>query len=286
MSNEADLKEIKDDVFREIGKNVLLLQQVERLLKLLVGRGRIQGVATSLEAQRAKRIAGTEMQTLGMLFEKFSTEVLGPGAEEDIRKAKTSEAYVSFSFRIEGDSAFQDEQKVAMDELVKQRNELVHHFIAKWDWKSVASMQEAYRHLILQREQAEAQRVFLANAWQSFQEYAAFLASAEAAKQFELAWLRQSKIVNLLREAAIRFARPDGWLAIARAGKFVHDNAREDLDRIKEYYGFRTLRALIAGVGLFELKEEPTDNGVREMFRPIANTSTISTSALEANPQS
>ncbi|MBL8522387.1 MAG: OST-HTH/LOTUS domain-containing protein [Betaproteobacteria bacterium] len=275
MSKEIDLIQIKDDVFREIGKNILLLQQVERLLKLLVGHGRIEGATTSLEATRTARIARTEMQTLGMLVGEFAADVLGPEVESDPCAGNANEARLSFSFRIEGDSAFHDEQKIALSKMVEQRNELVHHFVAKWDWKSATSMQDAYQHLILLREQTEAQRAFLANTWLGFQEtvraHAAFLASDEAAKQFELAWLQQSKVVNLLREVAIRFERPDGWIAIATAGKFVRDNAGEDLDRIKERYGFRTLRELIAGVGLFELREEPTDKGTREVFRLIVN---------------
>jgi hypothetical protein len=44
-------------------------------------------------------------------------------------------------------------------------------------------------------------------------------------KQFELSWLRESRLVLLLGDIAIQTARADGWVSINIAGQLVKQHA-------------------------------------------------------------
>ena len=273
MDQETELKSLKDGVFLNVGKNVVLFQQIEVLLKALVKNSRIEAVAADFAALRQERLEQADKRSMGTVAGHFSRNVL----PESVPDAGETEAVddslirLAVSFRIEGDENFRQERIAALQAVVDQRNELVHEFLPKWDWESVESMRSAVLYLLAQRKSAEAQFEFLrsvhANHQHALSLAAEFLESAEAERQFELCWLQQSTIVNLLRDAAIRFARPDGWLAIARAGEIVNQHAKEDLVSLRERYGFRTLPELIAGCGIFESRDEATENGVRAVFR-------------------
>ncbi len=267
MAVSEELKKVTNDVFLEIGKNVVLFQQIEQLLKAILGNANFSGLAKELEAARARRIETLESKSMGLLAGKFSKEVLAKPAEAE----EVPESWISFSFRIDSDSGFVAEQQAALAEVVDLRNEMIHHFLPKWNWQSVESMKSAREHLIVQRDQALAQRLFLSQLLDRMRRaitlQAGVMASSEFEAEFERQWLMQSRIVSLLREAATRFAGPDGWVAIPKAAHFIHAQDPDAKADLKERYGFPTLKHLIEGTGIFDLKELPTKNGVREMYR-------------------
>jgi hypothetical protein len=271
MDSDAVLKSIKDDVFREIGKNVVAFQVVEYLLKALVGVGRIEGVASELAAVRKRRMAQTATLTMGGLAGQFADKILRAPIDNANESHASDEMRISFSFGLETDDAFCEQQTQALKTLVRQRNELIHHFLPKWNWALVDSMQEALRHLSLLRERTEAQRDFLNDVLRTYneavKEHAAFFSSEEFARNFELHWLQQSHIVSLLCEFAMQSTRADRYASVAGAGTFVHAHAKDDVLNMKARYGFAGLLALIVGAELFDVMEEPAANGVRQLYR-------------------
>ena len=271
MDYDAELKLIKDDVFREIGKNVMAFQVVEHLLKALVSIGRIEGVASELAAVRDLRMAQTAKLTMGGLASRFADEILSAPIDDLNEVHASNEVHISFSFAFESDEAFCEQQKLALKTLVEQRNELIHHFVPKWDWKSVESMREALLRLELLRKQTEAQRDFLNDVLRIYnetvKEHSAFLNSDEFARHFELHWLQQSRIVRSLYEFAIQPTRAGKFVRVASAGAFLHTHAKDDLLNMKKRYGFAGLLALIVGAELFDVIEEPTASGVRHLYR-------------------
>jgi hypothetical protein len=271
MDSGVALKSIKDDVCREIGKNVVAFQIVEHLLKALIAVGRIEGVASELAAVRERRMAQTAKLTMGGLAGRFADEILTARDDDSNELHATNEIRISVSFGFESDDAFCEQQKQALKTLVEQRNDLIHHFVPKWNWKSVESMRDALRHLELQRERTEAQRDFLNSVLRTYNEtakvHAAFLNSEEFARHFELLWLQQSRIVSLLCEFATQSTRADRYVSVACADIFVHTHTKDDVLNMKKRYGFASLLALIVGAELFDVIEEPTTNGVRHLYR-------------------
>lgn len=273
MDVNADLTAIKGEVFREIGKNVVLFQAVEQLLKALNSFGRVQGVVSKFAAVREQRAQVMANKTMGGLVGQFTEEILKQAAENENEAEAIHEASISFSFSLESDDNFYEQQKIALNRIVQERNELIHHFIPKWDWKSASDMRTALKYLVSLRERTEAQRVFLASLWVSFKEglndHLQFINSEEGAKQLELQWLQQSKVVRILWEAASRPTRADGWTLVSLGGDKVHELAKEDMNNLRERYGYRSVSGLIAGVELFAMASEIIEGGTRLIYRQL-----------------
>lgn len=54
-----------DEVLRKIGRNVLLFQQMEAMLKFLVSRCSLEGTVSELKSNHEKAIEAVSRQTLG-----------------------------------------------------------------------------------------------------------------------------------------------------------------------------------------------------------------------------
>ena len=88
-----------------------------------------------------------------------------------------------------------------------------------------------------------------------------FMASEAYQKQTELMWLQASPLVSFLREAANQISREDGWTYLARAGDLANRDLAEEVMNLKERYGFKTLKKLLVGSGMFDVFDEPLPGG-------------------------
>ena len=87
------------------------------------------------------------------------------------------------------------------------------------------------------------------------------MTSPECEKQSELMWLQDSPLVSLLRDAAKRHHRKDGWTDLAQAGDLAAKEMPEELKGLKERYGFKTLKKLLVGCETFDVFDEPLSEG-------------------------
>lgn len=88
-----------------------------------------------------------------------------------------------------------------------------------------------------------------------------FIASPEYEKQTELMWLQASPLVRLFCDVATQYHRRDGWTYLAQAGDLAAKELPDELKALKERYGFKTLKRLLVGSEMFEIFDEPMENG-------------------------
>ena len=62
---------VRDEVLRKIGSNLLLFQQIEGLLKLLLGNSQVQGTSSDMIANQEQRIEEMQGQMMGLLVKKY-----------------------------------------------------------------------------------------------------------------------------------------------------------------------------------------------------------------------
>lgn len=260
-----------DEVFRRIGRNLLLFQHIEHLLKQLMTSARLEGTLQSMQANFDERRAKIHKQTLGQLAGQFVDDVLADAGERESPE-NVDEAWFSFGFTIQTDSAFVEQHTAEMKAVVDARNDLIHHFLPRWSPASEDSTRAALAYLDEQRAQALPMRDRLQGFVNSLQEaakaHSEFMSSPEGARQFELHWLRHSRLVLLLGEIAQKTPRADGWTVLASAGHIVRQRAPEELEHILERYGHRTLKKLMQATELFDIVDEPTaGGGMRTVYR-------------------
>lgn len=139
------------DVQRWLGRCMLRLQQYERLMKTLLAHHELAGPADTLEAQRAANLEKVSDKTLGTLVKSlFESYAVPDGFERELLpedKVPTDRISMAISYRMTMAPERLAEVRAQIEELVVMRNELVHHFIERFDLWSDPGCEAAWRHL-------------------------------------------------------------------------------------------------------------------------------------------
>lgn len=141
------LEDSVNEVFRKIGRNMMLFQQLESLLKYLVTNGNFSGYASDIKESHARRAASINKQTMGTLIGQY-VESSNPNYEENQSDPnEITEPFISFSFRIESDSVYYETKKEELARIVAERNELVHHLLPCFNTTSAESCENLGKKL-------------------------------------------------------------------------------------------------------------------------------------------
>ena len=182
------LLEIKNEVMRKIGRNVLLYQQVEHILKYLVSNGRISGDVSTMKSRHESRKSSVAKKTMGTVAGDFFTEIFAEEDSFDSLPENPSAVHLSISFRIETEEKHFELRRDAIASLVADRNALIHHLIPKLNTESIDSWLETDRDLDLQREKILPELEYLQTVAKQFsdmrKDLGEYLLSAEGKKHF------------------------------------------------------------------------------------------------------
>ena len=133
------LEDSVNDVFRKIGRNVMLFQHLEYLLKYLVATNSISGYESELKSQEEQRRATINKQTMGQLIGQY-IENSNPESQDILEDPKyfKEEMFIWIKHGF-GDSTDYDNTTKALTKLVDDRNELIHHLLPQFDTNSIES---------------------------------------------------------------------------------------------------------------------------------------------------
>jgi hypothetical protein len=258
-------EEFVDDVLRKVGRNVVLFQQLEQLLKFVVANGNLAGFASELKTLKEAQENKINKQTLGTLVGQY-VENSNPESDTlSTEPEEIDEVYYSFSFRIECDDDYYESRKEALAQLVTERNDLIHHLLPRLDMKSAQSCRALSKELDEQSEKIRLEINRLKATAKALndgrKEMAAYFQSEEGWKVLELSFLRQSRLVLMLVDIATQMSREDGWTSISSAGHLIKEHAPEEFDQMKEKHGYSSLKKLIQASEIFDIHEEATSKG-------------------------
>lgn len=170
--------EIQRDVQRLMGRCLIRIQQYEQLLKAVLAHHEIAGAVETLHAQPALRAEELSDKTLGTLVNQmFESFVVPEGFERDLLpndKTPTDRASFAHSFRMAMPPEDWAQTKAAVKELVSARNELVHHFLSRFNlWEeqgcvdAMAHLQELYMRIDTHHQALRAWMAGMENARQA-----------------------------------------------------------------------------------------------------------------------
>lgn len=263
-SLKSDLKPTQDEVLRRVGRNLLLFQQIEGLLKFLLSLHKAGGTSVDFKERQQKQIDTISRKMFGHLVDKYGTEVLKDAGFE-VPEEEGPTDWITFSFRISGDTEFVEAMRRDMKLMTEQRNELVHGFLPRWLPDSPEKLEETLAYLDSQREKVlpmhEHLRTTASHIQESRKKLLEFVSSEEYQNQSELIWLQASPLVTLLRDVASQIYRKDGWSYLAHAGVLANKELPEEVRNLKERYGFKTLKKLLVESEMFDVFDEPLSNG-------------------------
>ncbi len=274
----TDRTQISDEVLRRLGRNLVIFQQIEHFLKVLLANhtnaGTPENYATNLQVQTEC----INKKMLGHLVEKYGNEVLQDAGAE-VPDEERPEGWFAFSFRISGDSAFIESMRRDLKLMTDERNNLVHHFLPRWQPGKDTVLNDALSYLDAQREKVqpihEHLRLSVQHLHDGAKSLAEFIDSPEYEKQAEFMWLQASPLVSLFCAVADQHHRKDGWTYLAQAGDLAAKELPEEVQQLKERYGFKTLKKLLIGSDMFDVQDEPLSDGrFRTLYRQKGATKT------------
>ncbi len=247
-----------------MGRNLLLFQQIESLLKFLLSHHKAGSKPGEFKKRRQERIDAVNGMMLGHLVHRYGTEVLRDAGVE-VPEEESPADWITFSFRISGDTEFIEAMRREMKLMTEQRNELVHGFLPRWEPDSIEKLEEALGYLDTQHENVlpmhEHLQTTANDIHEGWKKFFDFIASKEYQKSSELMWLQASQLVSLLRDVATQIQRADGWTYLAHAADLANKELPEEVKNLKERYGFKTFKKLLVGSEMFDVFDEPLSGG-------------------------
>ncbi len=261
-----------DDVLRCIGRNVVNFQRVEYLLKYLSANAAFSGLASQLVARVERQADAVHNKTMGGLAGKLVDNLLRTPAEDEPPDV-IDEPWIRFRFSIETDAESVDRYDKELRALVDARNDLIHHFLPRWHSAVAGDTEAALAYLDAQRDETWRMLERL-QGWVRAMEignkqFADFFSSSEGHRQFELAFLRGSRLIIMLGDIARQTPRADGWTPLSTAGDLIKRHAPSELDDLHKRFGHATLKGVLLAAELFDVTEEVTRGGGRRILYRI-----------------
>ncbi len=260
-----------DEVLRCIGRNVVTFQQVEYLLKYLNTHSAFSGSVSEFSASLEKHAATVQKKTMGELAGRLVDHVLRHPSNDE-PPVKTDEARFGFRFSIESDAEFVDLHDREMRALVDARNDLIHHFLPRWQSAVGGDVDSALAYLDAQRDETLRMKERLESWARTVQagkmHLAEFMDSPDGERLFEQEFLRGSRLVLMLGEIATRAPRADGWVVLSTAANAIKLEAPAELTDLRQRFGYATLKGVMLATELFDVTDEPTPGGgTRTIYR-------------------
>lgn len=257
-------------VQRKLGRCMLQLQQYERLLKAMVAHSELSGPPERLQAIRDKKIACAHKKTLGTLVGMLAESYLKlPDLSDESEKSEvqsSDSSWFSFRYQMELPEERYTETKAALKELVDLRNELVHHFLQRFDLWRVDGCIAAESYLDESYETIDGHYLKLRDWAKSMDEARQLMASFMQTRDFEDAvfngiWVDgtvhwpSSGITASLRAAETKLA-VDGWTPLFEA---IHWVAKTYPEQPPKRYGCGSWRHVIHESQQFEIRKQSQD---------------------------
>jgi len=139
MEAESELQKAYDDVLKKVGRNLLMFQQAEFLLKRLIEIGCTSVTPDGPAISFVERTEAIKTQTLGQvtnLFYENHCKERDPFSDDSTDPSETS---ISFSFTLPDRGEEPEARKRAFAVMVAERNMLVHHLLPRLDRSSLES---------------------------------------------------------------------------------------------------------------------------------------------------
>lgn len=278
MSKEDELRPLQHDVQRLLGRCMLRLQQYERLIKAMVVDHKISGPMNALEQARSAQIDGTALKTLGTLVGELLGSYFVAGEIDPNKETDTNSPENVNWFAMHMKLGLPTAEFVGVEsdlrDLVRLRNNLVHHFIDQHDISSSDGCRGAQEALITAyalidqllgqlRQWAEMMvktRQAMSDALQS-KEVIDFVVNGISPDGI-INW-NASGIVSALREAFDALA-VDGWASVAEAGIWV---AKLYPEQLPAKYGCGSWRQVVHETRIFELRYFEMDGKLTACYR-------------------
>jgi len=279
------LSDVQKEIQRKLGRNLLRLQQCELLLKHFVIEQEVSGPASELERIKQERHNGYAVKPMGSVVKELIggyIQLASPASEEaqdDDGPSDMTQPWLKLNCSMQMYPENFARTKTQLSELVDLRNEMVHHFLERFDISGVEGCHAADGHLdeLFQQinEHFERLRQWHGHfsgvradmaAFMQTPEYYDFVVYGIYPGGAGVSW-PSSGIVQLLREAEGALNKQEGgWTSLQSAIEYIRTQAPEQTPK---KYGCHSWREVIHESKQFEVHKEMSgpDNSTVVWYR-------------------
>lgn len=290
ISMNNTLATVQREVQRKLGRCMLRLQQVEQIMKALVPHISIEGEPQQIQSIKDKQIACAQTKTMGQLAKMFTEELFSPTLSDGEPKPDVGKdidvvpesGWLKIQHQFSMSPENYERTMKALADLVKMRNDLVHHFLERFDIRLVSDCHKADAYLDECDAQIGSQLATLRQWTHSLEATRQIMAEHMRSQEFEDAFVHGvmpdgevhwpiTTIVECLRNAELTCSQ-DGWTLLDTAIAHVRKNEPE---QIPTKYGCTTWRQVLKKSEQFAIREDvnPLSGRGQVWYRSLKDTS-------------
>jgi hypothetical protein len=251
------LEELQGEIQQKIGKNFLLFQKIEMLLKHLISINNASGyhneIAQIIQDKKQKVYKNTMGGLVTQLQKDCDLEVEN-NYHDDLGELST--VHFAFQFRIR-DTSLYDNLILIRDE----RNRLTHHFLSDWNMSTIDQCQNVIEHLNQQYQLAQS-------VMEKLIDYVKFIdESAKLLCNVIIAELVKDSIIEKLIDIN-KQKNNNGWTSLTFAAqRLSQDIPREDINKLNYTYNCGNLRDFMLKTNVFDIDDKKTAKGTKTTYR-------------------
>jgi len=260
-----DLKNAINEIQRKIGRNLLLIQKMEYLLKYFVLHSNISGNLSQLKDIKKTRHEKLSKMSMGQVLPQYLNHI-NPSKEnnQEIPNFK-SDIHISIEWNYDLSKEEFEKKENLFSDILKERNDLVHHLIPDFNESSIKSckdleykLDEQKNRLLAELKHLQAIIKAIQKAHNRFKEYSESGFFEKALYYDKL--LNDQLLILELAKLSMQNDELDGWISLGFAGIHIRNIIPEEVNKLKDKYGYKTLKPLIQNTKMFELKEDTNKN--------------------------
>lgn len=258
MHPETETSAAYDEVLRKIGRNLLLFQQAELIIKRLMKLGSytaIQGAAK--DPQPDPHCQMTLGQLRNLYVQKYLSQQPAPPSSSSTEPS-ASGLSIQINFTLGLSSSESEARKLELDQLITERNQLVHHQFSTLNPESLERCRTAAAALDEQRHRILPSILHLqqdlSNVNDGLKIITDQLHSNEAMRQLFLQEIKESPLIQNLITIAQQSTDADGWTMLREAITKLQDFPEEKIREQCSQFGMKSLSALLEASRHFEIR--------------------------------
>lgn len=271
MEHDDELAEWVSKTHQLIGRNLLLFQRLEHLLKLVLPRATVSvSPDTDVQSRKDQGYPEVETCTLGALVKRFIDEVCDPNEPPPTDDSDGLRARATFRLRFETSEGREALIK-RLKALVEGRNRLVHHLLSEVDVNSPASWRSIHDQLEAQHQKVLTEIETLRHLVDTMAISGALVAHPEIRPELVCGPIREH-LIEKLRVAAEKSAGPDGWTSVSAAIQSDRPISSDAIKELLRHFDVRNLSAFLEAVGGFEIRHDKDQKGGPRAFYRVPGT--------------
>lgn len=257
-------KQAVNELHRKVGRNILLYQKIELVLKYFISKNNISGKVNELSSIFQKRMKINSKKTLGGLTTPFVNDFYRNDVDDN---ENFDDIHPSLSLKMSIGCDNVEEIENNLRDIVSARNFIVHNLLEKYEYETAEQCSEIEVYLDFEYDKSKLFLNELWNIYEFFIESAKSMQSEYVIKRIQKFTDADEISKHMASEKIQGLKRNDGWIVLSKASNMLRTEQPELFVDMKKY-GHNSLKKIMDSSDLFEFySEETLTGGRRDLFR-------------------